>query len=226
MQSVSRNPLLKILLFTAKRPELLTGEKSLLALDSFIAGYLMACGDYDFGQDILLWYRSFSDYVTCHFSEAPGTQTVKTMIRAHGYDDKSGVDCFFDLLKAFTEKEQMVCQKVSQLAPDEVRVLRFDKYGMFALAKKEVRGHLEEYFGLKSEGIDGTVTYEFWLALDNTFTCIAHNGKVDHETLKAQVEKIPVCSSMLETLKGGSHHILHEVMDDSCPSQDADGSVF
>lgn len=199
MSSPFTNALYQTLMQMEKYPQLLLAEKSLLALDNYIHGYLSACSNFD--GDTLAWYHAFCQYVVRHFAEPECRTDIRAIILAHGYDDCSGVDCFITLLKQFAQSQSSDADTAPQptLAPHEVRALRFDLNSVFALAQEEICAHPEKYFGIAPNGADNAICYDFSFDARDGMVCLAYDREktlVTTSTIQAELKNLPVITTL------------------------------
>lgn len=200
MNNLTPNSLYQILMQIESHPQLFFPKKSLLALDNYIGGYLSACANLEPNSGILAWYHSFAEYIVQHFGEPEYRKDVREVILAHGYDDCSGVDCLFALLKQFAKQNvpESDTKPISNLLPREVRALRFDRSGVCALAQKEISEHPERYFGIEKNSARDTISYEFSFESDGGMVCLVYDRKHTFTTISAvreELEDIPAISA-------------------------------
>lgn len=212
MENLCLDHLYQLLLQSERHPQLLFAEKSLLALDNYIAGYLAACSFMPNGDHTQQWYHLFCLYVLRHFGESEDPRDIRAVILAHGYDDTSGVDCFFALLKEFSQSTLAEPVSPSELSPQEVRALRFSAKGVCALAQREICAYPERYFGLDQNKIACTICYDFSCGTDGSMLCLAYDRAktvVTTASISKKLHNIPVIEALRDRLENEPYNVIN-----------------
>ena len=215
MEMLANDKLFKILMDLKNRPpQLLLKEKSLNALDNYIHGYLAACNEFNCGAFTIAWYEEFRIYVADRCMEGSSIFDIPSAILHNGYDDCSGVDFFFELLKDFAIAKHSWHpeQKTPPLQPGEIRAFRLDINGMCRLAGSYITEHAEKYFGLPSsrESSGRGIAYAYSLSRDQIMACIVYNDNPEEsgkrEEYGAIINSLPVKKLMGSRLDEFSYH--------------------
>ena len=137
---------LYLLLSNAKgRCELLTGVKSLTALENYINGYIDACIALAPDCYSSRWYNAFAKYIARACGIKQEHFSLTTVFRSCGYDDISGVDFFMELLEKFAQENSQSLPK--QRHTGEMRVFCIDQQKATHFIGNYLQEHSEEYFG-------------------------------------------------------------------------------
>lgn len=171
MDNIWNCPLFNTLIKIKDRCALLTGKKSLLALENYINGYLDACRENDPSSYALIWYQNFSAYLSQICKVDYEKFNISSAISALGYDDKSGVDFFMKTLIRFSETYEGTCSNSSSKIEDSniVRIFFIDKQRATELIGEVIHGNCEKFFG-KTAHEQGRSIVLTWMN-DETLLC-------------------------------------------------------
>lgn len=193
------NPLYHLLMQAENYPQLLFAEKSLLALDNFITGYVTASNSLSKSDSLQQWYDLFCNFVCESLGETGDRRDVRAVILEHGFDDTTGVDYFYSMLKQFvqsvSEKPAAPMESLSQ----EVRALRFSPSAVYSLAQREICAHPERYFGIEQHESADTSCYYFSCDKDGKLHCLVYNqttGILLPAVLEKALDNVPVIDEL------------------------------
>lgn len=196
MEKLEKDQLYQLLVSIKDRPWVFLGEKSLLALDNYITGYLNACSVLDPECFTIHWHDVFYRYVCDKYHVYKEKNTVFGVIRDCGYSDCEGLLIYFKLLGNFAEEKCNVkyATQPQLLQHGEVRAFRLDQTKMVDFVGKYVSEHSEDFFGVSSSGEN--CAYGYSLSLDNILTCVVFgdSSRLKYPENLPQINQLPIFS--------------------------------
>ena len=169
MIPLTEDKLFRLLRKIQRRPELLLGEKSIVALESFISGYLYACkGD----CDSHFWYEQFLEYVAKRCGIKEPIFRLSEVFKNGGYTDSAAVDYFMELLEQFaksTDGFNAPHADPTGLSDGEIRVFRVDQSMATSFISDTVQSRARELFGVPCITEQQVLLFQW--ETDGTLTC-------------------------------------------------------
>lgn len=149
MNDIYEEPLFNIVMEIRKFPGVWLMAASLRALEQFINGYIV--GKYDRGF-CPKWFTEFQQYVVDICVNGNGCYGIANAIFECGYDDKSGLKYFYQLLDDFLKERQIEeYKKIKPLEEKEVRILSIGKKAILEIVDNYIGEHRDEIFDLPAE---------------------------------------------------------------------------
>lgn len=175
MEKLENDQLYQLLFSIKDRPWVFLGQKSLRALENYIAGYLNACLVLDPECFTICWHDAFFHYVCDVYHIHKEKYSVFGLIRDCGYSDDDGLQVYFNLLENFAKEKYNIqsADQLQSLQNGEVRAFRVDQSRTVDLARRYIREHSEDFFGISSS--EGNGAFVFSLSSDNILTCIVYS---------------------------------------------------